>query len=143
MNISSTNKLQNPDIAALTEMLDFARGLFDDLKYTHARKWKAQDPTRRIIGYLPIYIPREIVHAHGMLPVGLFGAGDRVPVVKGDAYFQSYICHLPRTVIELALNGNLDDFDGFFFPAICDVIRNLSGIFQLVSKGKLVRYLDF
>jgi benzoyl-CoA reductase subunit C len=92
---------------------------------------------------LPIYLPREIIHAAGMLPVGIFGAGDRIPVIKGDAYFQSYICHLPRTVIELALNGNFDDFDGFIFPSICDVIRNLSGIFMLKLSDKFVRYLDF
>jgi benzoyl-CoA reductase subunit C len=78
-----------------------------------------------------------------MLPVGLFGAGDKIPVVRGDAYFQSYICHLPRTMIEMALNDSLRDFDAVLFPAICDVIRNLSGIFQLTTKDKLVRFLDF
>ncbi len=78
-----------------------------------------------------------------MLPVGLFGAGDRIPVVRGDAFFQSYICHLPRTVVELLLNGNLDEFDGFIFPSICDVIRNMSGIFMLQSKNRYIRYLDF
>lgn len=131
------------DQSDLAELLERAKGLFNDLSFTYVRQWKGQDPSRRVIGFLPIYIPREIVHAHGMLPVGLFGAGDRIPVVKGDAYFQSYICHLPRTVIEMALNGNLGPFDGFIFPAICDVIRNLSGIFQLKFKDKLIRYLDF
>jgi len=125
------------------ELIESARSLFNDLNFSYVSQWKRQNPSRRVIGYLPIYIPREIFYAHGMLPVGLFGAGDRIPVVKGDAYFQSYICHIPRTVIEMALNGNLDAFDGFIFPAICDVIRNLSGIFQLKFKNKLIRYLDF
>ncbi|NOZ75507.1 MAG: benzoyl-CoA reductase subunit C [FCB group bacterium] len=120
-----------------------SRALFEDLTYTYPREWKAKADTRRLIGYLPIYIPREIIHALDMLPVGLFGAGDRLPVVRGDAFFQSYICHLPRTVIELALNGNLDDFDGFIFPSICDVIRNLSGIFRMKMGDRYVRYLDF
>ncbi len=127
----------------LEESYAVARGLFEDLSFSYASNWKAQHESRKIVGYLPIYIPREIVHALGMIPVGLFGAGDRIPVVRGDAFFQSYICHLPRTVIEMALNGSLDDFDAFVFPAICDVIRNLSGIFQLTQKGKAVRYLDF
>ena len=117
--------------------------LFDDLTFEYVRQWKAKLPSRRVIGFLPIYIPREIIHACGMLPVGIFGAGDRIPVVRGDAYFQSYICHLPRTVVELALCGNFGDFDGFLFPSICDVIRNLSGIFKLQFENKLVRYLDF
>lgn len=126
-----------------TDAVAFARKLFDDLSFTYASQWKKGDPSRKIIGYLPIYIPREIIHAAGMLPVGIFGAGDRIPSVRGDAYFQSYICHLPRTVVELALNNHLDDFDGFFFPAICDVIRNLSGIFRIRFPKKLIRYLDF
>jgi len=123
--------------------INFARKLFDDLNFGYVEDWKAQNPSRRIIGYLPIYIPREIIHAAGMLPVGIFGGGERVQVVKGDAYFQSYICHLPRTVIELALDGNFDRFDGFIFPAICDVIRNLSGIFRIKFSDKYIRYLDF
>lgn len=123
--------------------LQKVRDLFDDLTFAYPTDWKKKEESRKIIGFLPIYIPKEIIHAAGMLPVGIFGAGDRIPVIKGDAYFQSYICHLPRTVIELALNGNFDDFDGFIFPSICDVIRNLSGIFNLKLKDKFVRYLDF
>ncbi|MBZ5494948.1 MAG: 2-hydroxyacyl-CoA dehydratase [Acidobacteriia bacterium] len=119
------------------------RELFEDLKFGYVRDWKSQGASRRAIGFLPIYIPREIIHACGMLPVGIFGAGDRIPVVRGDAFFQSYICHLPRTVVELALGGGFDNFDGFLFPSICDVIRNLSGIFRLRFSDKFVRYLDF
>lgn len=131
------------ETTALQTLLSQARTLFEDLTFQHANRWKAESADRRIIGYLPLYIPREIVHSAGMLPVGLFGAGDRMQVVRGDAYFQSYICHLPRTVIEMGLDGNMDHFDGFLFPAICDVIRNLSGIFRLKFPDSYVRYLDF
>jgi benzoyl-CoA reductase subunit C len=62
--------------------------------------------------------------------------------VKGDAYFQSYICHIPRSTIELGLNGALDVLDGMVFPSICDVIRNLSGMWQILFPGKYVRYFD-
>lgn len=126
-----------------SELINHVQSLFEDLSYSAATKWKAEDESRRIIGFMPMYIPREVVHAAGMLPVGLFGAGDRIPVVKGDAFFQSYICHIPRTVIEQALGGYMDAFDGFLFPAICDVIRNMSGIFRIKFPQKLVRYLDF
>ncbi|HWR83968.1 MAG TPA: benzoyl-CoA reductase subunit C [Candidatus Deferrimicrobium sp.] len=126
-----------------TEAIESVKDLCDDLSFGYARSWKAEDPVRRIIGFLPIYVPRELIHAAKMLPVGIFGAGDRIPVVRGDAFFQSYICHLPRSVVELALNGSFDAFDGFIFPSICDVIRNLSGVFKLKFKGKLARYLEY
>ncbi len=65
-----------------------------------------------------------------MLPVSILGGGDRLEIIRGDAYFQSYICHIPRSTIELALSGRLDVLDGMLFPSICDVIRNLSGMWR-------------
>ena len=92
-----------------------------------ARWWKEGGEGRKVIGHLPVYCPREVIHAAGFLPVGIVGAGD-LEIIRGDAYFQSYICRLPRSVIELGLSGRLDVLDGMAFPATCDVIRNLSGI---------------
>jgi len=92
---------------------------------------------------MPIYFPGEIVHAANGLAVGILGGGDRKQIIKGDAFYQSYICHIPRGIIELALDGNLDGIDGFVFPSICDVIRNLSGMFQMLNKGTFTKYLDF
>lgn len=114
-----------------------------DLHFRHAKAWKAQQSGRVLVGYLPIYFPREIVHAANGLAVGILGAGDRKQIIKGDAYYQSYICHLPRGVIEMALDDNLQEFDGFAFPAICDCIRNLSGMFRIVDRGTFNRYFDY
>lgn len=114
-----------------------------DLNFTTAKKWKSQDDSRFLVGYMPIYFPREIIHAAGGLAVGILGGGDKKQIIKGDAYYQSYICHMPRSIIELALDNHFEGFDGFVFPSICDVIRNLSGMFQLLGKGKFVKYLDY
>ncbi len=127
----------------LDTILKECEDLAFDLNFKRAKKWKAEDKKRVLAGYLPIYVPREIIHASNGLPVGIMGAGDRKQIIKGDAYYQSYICHLPRGVIEMALDKNLDDFDGFLFPAICDCVRNLSGMFKLSKKGKFQRYFDY
>lgn len=128
---------------SLDTILKECEDLAFDLKFTRAKKWKAEHKNRILVGYLPIYIPREVIHAAGGLPVGILGAGDRKQIIKGDAYYQSYICHLPRGIIEMALDTNLNDFDGFMFPAICDCVRNLSGMFKLSNKGKFQRYFDY
>lgn len=130
-------------MAKLTKIIDQCRDLAFDLNFSRAKEWKKQKEGRILIGYLPIYVPREIIHAVGGLPVGIMGTGDNKQVIKGDAYFQSYICRMPRGVIELALDNNLDEFDGFLFPSICDVIRNLSGMFKILDRGTFVKYLDF
>ncbi len=119
-----------------------ADALYHDLDFGAVKRFKEAHPEAKVIGCLPTYSPKEIIHAAGMLPVHLRGAGDQVEIIRGDAYFQSYICQLPRGIIELALSGRLASFDGFVFPAICDVIRNLSGIWQLLFPEKLARYLD-
>ncbi len=125
------------------KIIDRCKELAFDLNFNRAKAWKSEDKNRVLIGYLPVYFPREIVHASNGLAVGIFGAGDKKQIIKGDAYYQSYICRLPRGVIELALDGHFKGFDGFAFPAICDVIRNLSGMFQLLKVGTFVHYLDF
>lgn len=127
---------------ALRRIVDRAEALAQDLDLAAVRAWKADAPGRLAIGYMPIAVPREIIHAAGMLPVGIVGGGDRLEIIRGDAYFQSYICHIPRSTIELALSGRLDALDGMLFPSICDVIRNLSGIWQLLFPGRYVRYVD-
>jgi hypothetical protein len=35
------------------------------------------------------------------LPLGIVGGGDQIEVIHGDAYYQSYICRIPRSTIEL------------------------------------------
>ena len=116
--------------------------LFDDLDFASVRAWKEAVKGRKAIGYMPIYVPREIIHAAGMLPVGILGGGDQLEVIHGDAYYQSYICRIPRSTIELGVSGRLEVLDGMLFPSICDVIRNLSGMWQIMFEGKYVRYFD-
>lgn len=116
--------------------------LYEDLDFSAVREWKAKDRTRKVIGYLPVYVPREIIHAAGMLPMGVLGGGDQLEVIHGDAYYQSYICRIPRSTIELGLTKRLDFIDGMLFPSICDVIRNLSGMWKLMFPDQYVRYFD-
>ena len=115
--------------------------LYRDLSFGYVQDWKKKNNSKAI-GFMPIYVPREIIHAAGMLPVGIMGAGDEIEIIRGDAYFQSYICRIPRSTIELGLSGRLDCLDGFLFPAICDVIRNLSGMWKMMFPGKYVKYVD-
>lgn len=127
----------------LKELTNKCENLAFDLNFNAAKKWKVEKESRVVVGYMPIYFPREIIHAVDGLPVGILGGGDRKQIIVGDAYYQSYICHIPRGIIEMALSGHFTDFDGFIFPAICDVIRNLSGMFQMLNIGKFAKYMDF
>ena len=128
--------------ADLESLLTRAAELALDVELKAVRAWKDAVPGRKAIGYMPVYCPREAIDAAGLLPVGLFGGGDRVEIIRGDACFQSYICHIPRSTVELALSGRLDVLDGVLFPSTCDVIRNLSGMWKILLPGSYARYLD-
>ena len=133
------NSIPISPVAAIVER---CHTLFEDLDFAAVKAWKAAVPGRKAIGYMPVYVPRELIHAAGMLPVGILGGGDSLEVIQGDAYYQSYICRIPRSTIELGLTGRLDCLDGMLFPSICDVIRNLSGMWQILFKDKYVKYVD-
>jgi benzoyl-CoA reductase subunit C len=124
------------------EIVDRCQALYDDLYFNAARDWKKAEEGRKVIGYLPVYIPRELIHAAGMLPLGIMGGGDNLEVIHGDAYYQSYICRIPRSTIELGVSGRLDFVDGMLFPSICDVIRNLSGMWKMLFPEVYSKYFD-
>ena len=119
---------------------DTCEELIADLNFTAVRQWKAEHPNARVIAYFPVYAPAEIIHAFGMLPVGLTGAGDQLDIQHADARFGSFICSIVKTTTELALTGHLDAFDGFLFSSICDSARNLCFV---LKRNASDRYIDF
>jgi benzoyl-CoA reductase subunit C len=124
------------------EIVKRCMALYEDLNFTAAREWKDAKEGRKVIGYMPVYVPREIIHAAGMLPLGILGGGDQMEVIHGDAYYQSYICRIPRSTVELGVTGKLDFVDGMLFPSICDVIRNLSGMWKMMFPEVYSKYFD-
>ena len=128
-------------MTALDGLVSRAETLVRDNTLPSVRRFK-EATGGLAVGYMPVYVPREIFEAQGVLPVAIFGGGEDLEIIRGDAFYQSYICHIPRSTIELGLNGSYDVLDGMIFPAICDVIRNLSGMWKLQFPAKLSRYLD-
>src|SRR6266542_687320 len=99
--------------------------IISDLNFTTVRDWKEQHPGAKAIAYFPVYAPLELIHACGMLPVGLNGAGDQLDIQYADARFGSFICSIVKTTMELGLTNHLAPFDGLLFSSICDSARNL------------------
>ncbi len=129
-------------MSSTAEITATCEALFDDLNFTAARAWKAAKPGRKVVGFLPVYVPMELIHAAGCLPLGIFGGGDKMEVIHGDAYYQSYICRIPRSTIELGVTARLDFVDGMLFPFVCDVIRNLSGIWKMMFPNVWTKFFD-
>ena len=63
-------------------------------------KWK-KEKSKKILGCFPMYIPEEIIHASGILPILLLGSNERVTL--GDKYCHPYVCDLVRGNFDLSL----------------------------------------
>ncbi len=115
----------------------------ESLDFAEAKAWKHEVPGRALVGCFPVYSPVEIFHAAGALPVGLAGGGNRLEIAHADARFQSFICSIVKSTLELGMTGRLDDFDGLVFHSICDPARNLASVYARNFPNTKVDYIHF
>lgn len=110
--------------------LDFVNSMYD-IDFELVRQWKEKHPGKKAIATFPVYVPPELIHSMGHLPVNIFGGGEEISISHADAILGSFICSISKSTTELMLSNDKFNqaFDGFVFPFICDVARNLSGIF--------------
>lgn len=76
-----------------------------------------------IIGCLPYYLPEEIVHAAGMLPIGVWGGQTQVSLAH--TIFPAFCCSIMQSVMEFALKGVYNDLDAVIIPAPCDTMKSI------------------
>lgn len=114
--------------------------LVQDLSFASVCEWKQQHPGAKAVAFFPVYAPAELIHAAGMLPVCLSGAGDRLDIQHADSRFGSFICSIVKTTMEMAMTGHLSPFDGFLFSSICDSARNLCFV---MKRNFPQMYVDF
>jgi benzoyl-CoA reductase/2-hydroxyglutaryl-CoA dehydratase subunit BcrC/BadD/HgdB len=88
---------------------------------------------KKVIGCFPIYTPGELVHAAGMIPMGLWG-GQVAPSVAGQ-YAPIFTCSLMRSCLDL---GMLDKYAGLsaaMMSMVCDTYRGMSGAWRVGVKN--------
>ncbi len=108
---------------SLEESLEYCREIVEDAEYPTVRRWRATGG--KVLGHFQVYFPEELAHAAGMLPVKLRGA--QVECREADSHFGSYLCAIIRSSLEVVLTDRLK-LDMFVTHPICDVARNLAGI---------------
>ncbi len=106
-----------------------------------AERWKAGHPGGRAVACYPVWAPAEVIHAAGMLPLALLGGGTSVELTHADARFQSFVCSIAKSTLELGFQGLVKGVDGFVFSNICDVARNLGSIYKRNFADVFVDYL--
>lgn len=95
------------------------------------KRWKEINGGK-VIGYLPMYAPEELIAAAGIVAIAMPGTDK--PIVLGNAYLHTNLCHPMRGNFELALSGELNFIDGLVFCDLCDQSRRLSSVWDMYCK---------
>ncbi|MGN6719924.1 MAG: 2-hydroxyacyl-CoA dehydratase, partial [Candidatus Binatia bacterium] len=119
------------------------RESLEDSPLQIAADYKQQHPHQKLVGCYPVYTPVELIHASGMLPVGVIGAGNRLEIAHADSRFQSFVCSIVKSTLELGLTDKLNFLDGIVFHSICDPARNLGSVFKRNFPNLMVEYIHF
>ena len=120
----------------LEEILESCSDLAEDITYPSVKRWRDEHPGGRVVGHFQVYFPEEIIHAAGMLPLSVMGAGSKLEAKQADSHIGSFICSICRTSLELGFSGRVGFMDAFYTTPICDVARNLAGIWGRNFPGQ-------
>jgi len=72
-----------------------------------------KDSGKKIIGCFPMFVPEEIVHAAGMMPVVIWRGNELV--TWGHSHVPPYDCGITRSFVDDAVKGRLKFMDGMVF----------------------------
>lgn len=123
------------------EIIQQCRDLTELLPAQALDKVRERHPGVEGFAVFPVYAPAEIIHAAGLLPVGLFGTGGKLEVLHADSRFPSFICSIAKSTLELFLRDEMKGFRGAVFSSICDVARNLASLAKRNAPRMYIEYL--
>lgn len=79
---------------------------------------------KKVVGVFPIYTPEEIVHAAGMVPIGMWGG--RVEIDKAKQYFPAFACSIMQSILEFGLRGVFAKLSAVIIPCMCDTLITIT-----------------
>ena len=127
----------------LDDVLERCRRIAETPPGEAAAAWKQAHHGGKVVGCFPVYTPLELIHASGALPLGVMGGGNRIEIAHADSRFQSFVCSIVKSTLELGLTGRLEPVDALLFHSICDPARNLASVFKRNFPQTQVLYLHF
>ncbi len=91
---------------------------------------KLKSQGKKVFGWLCTYVPEEILHAAGILPVRITGYTQETELDDGSAYLYINNCSFSRSCLQMGLRGEYDYLDGIVAGSTCDGARRLFDLWQ-------------
>jgi len=115
----------NAPLQALSEMQRLTSPFPESIT---VKEWKAKQ--KKVIGWFNPYIPEEIIHAGGMLPIEVTGDNEPVQMQGAERYIYSNSCSKIRTCWQLQLDGKWSFLDGYVSSHMCDQDMRLAEVWK-------------
>ena len=78
---------------------------------------------KKVVACAPVYTPEELVHAMGMVPMGVWGAD--LELMDAKRYFPAFICSVMQSILEVGMNGGYEGISAIMIPSLCDSMKCL------------------
>ena len=128
-------------MSTIEEIVSQCQERIEDMSFRGVAQWKDANPGGKVLGYFPVYFPVELAHAAGMLPVAIYGGGNRIPLKQADAHMYSFMCSVCKSTLELGLSKRLAMLDIFVGTPICDAARHMPGLMERNVPGLVIDIL--
>ena len=76
---------------------------------------------KKVVGCFPPFVPEELVHACGMIPMGMWGG--HVGLRHAKEYLPAFACSLMQANMEFGRSGVYEGMSAVLIPALCDTLR--------------------
>jgi benzoyl-CoA reductase subunit C len=108
-------------------------------RHDYAREWKAKTGGK-VMGYFCTYVPEEILHAAGVLPVRILGSHEPQDVTEPHIF--PMFCPFCRDCLAQGLKGRFDYLDGIMISQSCLHIRQAFTSWQKHVPVEFSYYLN-
>ena len=90
------------------------------------------DQGKKVIGCFAPYAPEELIHAAGMIPMGMWGGKTELKLAK--SYLPAFACPIMQANMEFGLSGVYEGLSAVIIPTMCDTLRCMTQNWRFVVK---------
>ncbi len=121
-----------------------AKGIARAREICRQRSKRAQElrlSGKKVVGYLCLYPPVEMLTALDLVPYRLLG-DMKETITKADNYLPTVVCPFLRNLLDLGLKGRYNFLDGVVMAHTCDVGAQISGLWNNYIRTPYSYFID-
>jgi benzoyl-CoA reductase subunit C len=96
---------------------------------------------KKVMGYLCLYPPIEMLTALDIIPYRMFGDMQE-PITRADSFLPTVVCPFLRSLLDLGLKGKYEFLDGVVMAHTCDVGAQIPGLWNNFVKTSYSYFID-